>query len=209
MSEVAAARDGCLVWLAEAAVASIHMMDNAPGDLPGRFVDFERVVWTLDKGAAPLALHALQRAQLLSVTDPDPLLSAIVTYIGDGLKGGAVEVVRELTRRGAELPHFGGGKAIANRLREMKETLRLIGIRQDESRDASTHLTFHMYRTKFGAESAQNAHSDIPTREKMNNNGHMNGEGFPGSANTADSAHEPPTGAEQKGSASSANERRI
>jgi len=197
MSEVAAARDGCLVWLAETAVASIHMMDSAPSDLPGRFVDFERVVWTLDKAGAPFALHALQRAQLLAVTDPDPLLASIVAYVGTGLRGSPAEVVRELNRRGADLPHFGGGKAIANRLREMKETLRLIGVRQDESRDASTHLTFHLYRTKLDAETAQNAHSDNPTREKVNNNGHMNGRSSPGSAKSAHSADQDVTEKEE------------
>lgn len=176
MAEVVSARDGCLVWLAKTAVTAINTMDAAPTNLPGRFVDFERTVWTLDKGQAWLVLTALQRAQLLAVTDPDPLLAAIVSYVDDGLRGSAADIVRELSQRGALLPYFGSGKAIANRLHELTETLRLVGIRLEDRSDANRHRTFNIYRTKIDAQTAQSAHPDNPSREKENSNGHKSGE---------------------------------
>jgi len=194
-AEVVAARDGCLVWLAQAAISALVTMDSAPSDLPGRFVDFERVVWTLDKNQARPALTALQRAQLLAVTDPDPLLSAIVTYVDDGLQGSASDIVRDLTSRGALLPYFGSGKAIANRLRELTETLRLVAIRLEDRSDANRHRTFNIYRVKIDAQTAQSAHPDNPTREKVNGNGsHKSGESPGKSADCAVCADDSPNG---------------
>jgi hypothetical protein len=173
MGGLSASRDGCMAWLATKAAQALSEAHSAPNDLPGRFVDLERLVWAMDKANARLTLHALQKAQLLAVTDPDPLLAAIIAHIGDGLNATPKELVRELQQRGADLPFLGGGKAIANRVREAKDTLRLMGIRVQESTDAGGHTTFRLHR--FTAEPAEKADSSNPSREKGSTNGDHKG----------------------------------
>jgi hypothetical protein len=118
--ELAEARDGALVWLARIAAEALARAAMAPESLPGRFVDWARVVWALDPQSGPSALEAMARAQQLAITDPDPLAAKIVAYLREhealeGVPKGIVETIDCYH----ELEYLGGGKAIARRLREL------------------------------------------------------------------------------------------
>ena len=147
-------RDEALTWLALRAVAMLERVENAgriPA-LPGRFVDFARVVWAFDSQRARPALEALQQAQALTVGNSDDLLTAIVEH-ADGLlgesgqwRGKAAELPTKLTSLGADLPYFGGGKLIANKLREGKGTLALFGLSLDWHSTGGGHVYFTLKR---------------------------------------------------------------
>lgn len=137
------ARDGCLVHLVRQAAALIDARANAPKGLPARFLDFAEMTWAwhrVNDHEATLypTLTAWRAAQFLSIGDADPLLAAILECApSDGVRPEGVyrlapaELVRELTRRGAELPQLGGGKAIKRRLIELRASLALAGWRLD------------------------------------------------------------------------------
>lgn len=137
IQEVRDKRDAVLTWLVTRAVSLLDRLPTAP-TLPGRFVDFGRVVWAYDKGRASEALKVLQRAQALTVGDADPLISAILEYadvlIGEQgqWEGTPSALARALGSAGADLPYLGGGKAIARMLREGSGTLALFGLSLDD-----------------------------------------------------------------------------
>jgi len=54
----------------------------------------------------------------------------------------ASDLLRGLSDAGAGLPYLGGGKAIANRLRELRSTLRLCGWKLEVGKDAHGHTWF-------------------------------------------------------------------
>ena len=152
--EVTERRSEVLTWLALRAVAMLERVENAgkiPA-LPGRFVDFGRVVWAFDNERARAALEALQQAQALTVGNSDDLLTAIVEH-ADGLlgesgqwRGKAAELPTKLTNLGADLPYFGGGKLIANKLREGKGTLALFGLGLEWQSTGGGHVYFLLKR---------------------------------------------------------------
>ena len=152
--EITERRSEVLTWLALRAVAMLARIEHA-GEiptLPGRFVDFGRVVWAFDSNRARTALEALQQAQALTVGNSDDLLTAIVEH-ADGLfgdtgqwRGKAAELAGKLTVLGAELPYLGGGKAIAGRLREGKGTLALFGLELDWQATGGGHVYFTLKR---------------------------------------------------------------
>jgi hypothetical protein len=55
-------------------------------------------------------------------------------------------MVRVLTDAGAEIPYQGGGKAIANRLRELRSSLALAGWKLDTGVDEHRHAWFTLTR---------------------------------------------------------------
>ena len=138
-------RDRVLTWAVMQAVYLLQKLPAAP-TLPGRFVDFGRVVWAYDNGRAPAALQALQQAQALTVGDADPLISAILEHAGEllgeqGEWGGSPSgLVKALTEAGAELPYLGGGKGIARMVREGTGTLALFGMRVKEIKSGNNTL---------------------------------------------------------------------
>ena len=153
-NEVTERRSEVLTWLALRAVAMLDQVEHAnriPA-LPGRFVDFGRVVWSFDQERAHAALEALQQAQALTVGNSDDLLTAIVEH-ADGLlgesgqwRGKAAELPGKLTALGADLPYFGGGKLIAGKLREGKGTLALFGLALDWQNMGGGHVYFTLKR---------------------------------------------------------------
>ena len=133
--ELAHARDGALAWLARRAADALARSASAPDKLPGRFVDWARTVWALDPQLGPVALEAMARAQQLAIVDPDELGAAIVAYLRKHavLEGTPTEIVELLDPSKDLLPHFGGGKAIARRLRELaKGFLIKAGVKGEE-----------------------------------------------------------------------------
>ncbi|MCP4540118.1 MAG: hypothetical protein GY832_23520 [Chloroflexi bacterium] len=133
IQEVKEKRGAVLTWLTRRAVHLIDRLPHAP-TLPGRFVDFGRVVWVHSPENAPQALFALQGAQSLMVGDADPLISSIVEHF-DALAGGrdywtgnTQSLTQSLVVQGAKLPFFGSGKVITRMLREGKDTLELFGL---------------------------------------------------------------------------------
>ena len=152
--EVIDRRSEVLTWLALRAVAMLDRIERAgriPA-LPGRFVDFGRVVWAFDQERAHSALEALQQAQALTVGNSDDLLTAIVEH-ADGLigesgqwRGKAAELAAKLTALGADLPYMGGGKAIAGKLREGKGTLALFGLALEWQATGGGHVYFLLKR---------------------------------------------------------------
>ncbi len=157
LAEVDAQRNGLLSWATQTAQALLTVRDDAPPALPLRFVDYGRMVWAYmrQQGSEKLAepmLDALRRAQALAVGEADPLVEAILSH-WDALApegswwGGASQLVRTLTEAGADLPYLGGGKRIANQLREARETLALAGIDLREQRDRHGHTSFGLLRT--------------------------------------------------------------
>lgn len=127
-------RDGLLSWAATVAAKMLGMVGQAPAGLPARFLDFARLVWAyhaIDGRAADTipALLAWRQAQSLAVGDADPLVAAILEY-GTAVAGRTLtpaDLVRELTRAGADIPLLGGGKRIAKQLRELRSLLKLAG----------------------------------------------------------------------------------
>jgi hypothetical protein len=154
IAEVLEKRDRVLSWAARTAVYLLHELPGAP-TLPGRFVDFSRVVWAFDPDNAAPALRALQKAQALTVGDADPLIAAIVEHANVLLgehgrwEGRASALVDALQHLEAGLPWLGRGKAIARRLRESKETLSLFGLSLADRSSGSATL-FVLQRQDHG-----------------------------------------------------------
>lgn len=163
---VATHRDGLLSWCALEAAALLRDRYGAPPGLPLRFVDFARLVWAYVRRhgrgeQAAYLLLALRQAQALTVGEADPLTEAIVTHFdaiaqGGFWEGSGRDLTRALTDAGADLPYLGGGKRVANCLREAKATLVLMGIELSERQDAQRHITFTL---RARAQNAQNAQS--------------------------------------------------
>jgi hypothetical protein len=155
-AEVAACRDGLLVYLLTKAAETAQKRKDAPGGLPARFLDYARWVWGWyaalgDERKAVPALTAWRAAQSLAVIEADPLLTAILEYGEKVLpeqrfRQSATEMVRVLTDAGAEIPYQGGGKAIANRLRELRSSLALAGWKLDTGVDEHRHAWFTLTR---------------------------------------------------------------
>ena len=119
-------------------------MQKAP-ILPGRFVDFGRLAWSLYPDKAHDALEALEQAQALTVGDADPLVTAITGY-ADQLVGKArtwsgtpTKLIDDLRSYGADIPRQ-GGKGIANRLRDAKDSLELFGLSLTEKQQGNNAI---------------------------------------------------------------------
>ena len=146
IAELREKRDRVLTWITRKAVYLLHKLPDAP-TLPGRFVDYSRIVWAFDPDNAETALRALRKAQALTVGDADPLIAAIVEYTDALLgecgrwEGRASALVDALQDLEAGLPWLGKGKAIARRLREGKETLSLFGLSL-ESKTSGNNTVF-------------------------------------------------------------------
>jgi len=154
IAEVRDKRDAVLTWLAHQAVRLLHELPRAPA-LPGRFVDFGRVVWAHDSDNAADALRALRKAQAMIVRDADPLIAAILAH-ADALldqhgrwEGNASALRKALTRLGDGLPYLGTGKAIARTLREGRDTLALSGLSLSDRRSGGATL-FVLQRQDHG-----------------------------------------------------------
>jgi hypothetical protein len=140
--EIDASRAGVLVYLARAAADLLAWLPQAPDGLPARFQDFARLTWAWHAATGRPeqvvpALIAWRQAQALAVGDADPLLRVITEYtpVAGFVRKTATDIVRALADAGADLPHIGGRKAIAGRLRELKASLGLAGWRLEEHPD--------------------------------------------------------------------------
>lgn len=132
-------RDGVLSWMAYHAVNVLDRRSKAPRGLPARFQDFAQIVWAYcasigNEDIVVDVLKAWRSAQGLSVGDADPLMRAIVEYINEDDTGFGLfdlspkELIDKLKLAGADIPFMGGGKNIAQRLRELKSMLDGLGI---------------------------------------------------------------------------------
>ena len=151
--EVGEYRSEVFAYLVTAAANMLSWAPQAPGELPARFLDFARLAWawyaaTGQPGGAIPALNAWRAAQALAVGDADPLLRAILEYApAEGIQHRtATDFVRLLGDVGATLPHLGGGKAIAHRLRELRASLSLAGWELIEEPDKVNKRSFYTLR---------------------------------------------------------------
>ena len=156
--EVVEYRSEVFAYLVTAAANMLSWAPQAPGELPARFLDFARLAWawyaaTGQPERAIPALNAWRAAQALAVGDADPLLRAILEYApAEGIqRRTATDFVRELGDAGATLPHLGGGKAIAHRLRELRASLTLAGWELIEEPDKVNKRSFYTLRPCRGA----------------------------------------------------------
>ncbi len=156
--EVGEYRSEVFAYLVTAAANMLSWAPQAPGELPARFLDFARLAWawyaaTGQPERAIPALHAWRAAQALAVGDADPLLRAILEYApAEGIqRRTATDFVRVLGDAGATLPHLGGGKAIAHRLRELRASLSLAGWELIEEPDKVNKRSFYTLRPCRGA----------------------------------------------------------
>lgn len=145
-------RDGLLVYLTTAAANLAGWRTQAPAGLPARFSDFASLAWAWyrvtdrEEQARP-ALAAWRSAQALTVGEADKLLIAITEH-APTLEAKvltdfqASDLVKTLSNPpfAAELPYMGGGKAIANRLRELKGSLVMTGWTLTERRESGRTL---------------------------------------------------------------------
>lgn len=150
--DVASHRDGLLVYLTTAAATLADLRPKAPAGLPARFSDFASLVWawyyaTNQEDNARPALAAWRAAQALAVGEADPLLIAIVEHapkLDDKQLVGfqASDLIRNLSNPpfSADIPYMGGGKAIANRLRELKGSLTMTGWTLTERKEGGRTL---------------------------------------------------------------------
>jgi len=151
--EVVEYRSEVFAYLVTAAAHMLSWAPQAPGELPARFLDFARLAWawyaaTGQPERAIPALNAWRAAQALAVGDADPLLRAILEYApAEGIqRRTATDFVRALGDAGAMLPHLGGGKAIAHRLRELRASLSLAGWELIEEPDKVNKRSFYSLR---------------------------------------------------------------
>lgn len=156
--EVMEYRSEVFAYLVTAAANMLSWAPQAPGELPARFLDFARLAWawyaaTGQPERAVPALNAWRAAQALAVGDADPLLRAILEYAPvEGIqRRTATDFVRALGDAGATLPHLGGGKAIAHRLRELRASLILAGWELIEEPDRVNKRSFYTLRRSRGA----------------------------------------------------------
>lgn len=144
-TEILTHRDHILTWLVRQAQQGLAAAMES--ELRTRFLKFSVIAQTLLKKQTFEALDAWNRAQQLCITDPDPLVAAILEFLpAEGLRGSPTDIVRILQERGAELPYLGGAKAIARRLRELSPTLRLAGVSIQEDKDEHRHLILTIWR---------------------------------------------------------------
>lgn len=147
LAQVDAARNGLLSWAALTASQLLAMRHEAPTGLPLRFVDFARLFWAYMRvegqpERAAAMLYSLRQAQSLTVGDADPLIQALLEHFDaiasdDGYwQGSASDLISALKTAagavGGDLPFLGGGKRVANGLRESRATLELLGISMKE-----------------------------------------------------------------------------
>jgi hypothetical protein len=156
--EVARERSGMLAYLVRWASRTLEAQRDAPPDLPARFLDFARLVWGWHRIAERAqdtrpVLTAWRAAQALAVGDADPLLTAILEHAPpEGFtRITGTELVRRLTQCGAELPYLGGGKRIANHLREIRGSLKFAGwqLGEDQTPDGAR---FSLLRSRHSVE---------------------------------------------------------
>ncbi len=132
-------RSAVLSWMAYYAVDVMERRKRAPKGLPARFQDFARIVWAYCTaiGREDMVIDVLKAwrsAQSLSVGDADPLMRAIVEYLSEDDTGiglvdlSAKELIDKLKAAGADLPFMGGGRNVAQRLRELAPMLTGMGI---------------------------------------------------------------------------------
>ncbi len=147
-------RDNALTWLVMQAIELLEKIPYAPRQLPGRFIDFNRVVWAYDSDHAAAYLLAMLQAQALAVGNSDVLIMAIIEHFeaiaddGSFWKGTPKQLTTALNDAGAELPYLGGGKAIAQRLREAMATLSLYGIDVTTSKSGNATIYRLSYMNK-------------------------------------------------------------
>lgn len=135
--EVLYNRDGVLSYLATEGASLLGDETPAAG-FASRFQEFAKVATRDPNVDGNAALSAWIKAQALGVTDNDPLLQAILDWHDEiPLTGTATELVKQLSGKGADIPHQGGGKKIARKLREMKSALIMAGmiVREQQMRD--------------------------------------------------------------------------
>lgn len=170
-------RNRLMTYLALHAWRARHLMNEAP-DLPGRFVSFARLVWAYGRvigwDAAPV-LRAAIIMQSLTAADSDEMVSALLEHWADissdnGWSGTPTELVNALEEAGAKLPHYGGGKAIATVLRELKPILRTVGFELGERKQGSNTVFSLSYQEDTEGDAAtlkreQNAEEKTPEGE--------------------------------------------
>ena len=158
--EVEEKRNGLLSWAAAAACEMLTHRHEAPAGLPLRFTDFANMTWAYcrsirrhDWGAT--IVLALRHAQTLTMGENDPITEAMVGYF-DAMeptgywKGTASELVKDLVAAGADIPFFGGGKAIARHIREAQAPLSQAGFSMWITKEGS-NTTFTVIHNKGGA----------------------------------------------------------
>lgn len=143
------ARSGLFVYMAQLAAKMLTYIAATPAGLPGRFVDFNRLIYAYlaaygaeDRAAAMLT--AWRKAQMLGIGDPDPFLKAIIEHLPPAgfQRVAASELVQRLSAACKDageqpLPFLGGGKAIARQLRELSSALAQLDVQLSEDIDAS------------------------------------------------------------------------
>lgn len=160
-------RDGALAYLAQSAANVLSWRDQAPRGLPARFLDFAALVWgwcrAMDQEAEAVpTLKAWREAQFLAVGEADPLLAAIMEF-GDSVPApertnvSPSQLIRNLTKAGANIPFIGGGKAIARNLRELTTSLRLAGWHLEQGRIGEQAFVVLRRMRGAAAESAKSA----------------------------------------------------
>lgn len=163
LAQLPLARSQSLSWMAYHAVNVLDRRRSAPKGLPARFQDFAQVVWaycasTGQEAAVHGILTAWRSAQSLSVGDADPLMRAIVEYMNEDSTGmglydlSAKELVQKLQAAGADMPYMGGGKVIAQRLRELKGMFNALGFTFTE-RIVQHRPKFSIYVQSHGGKS--------------------------------------------------------
>lgn len=145
--EVQENRNGLLSWAALTACEMLTHRHEAPAGLPLRFTDFANMTWAYCRSlrrhewGATLVL-ALRHAQTLAMGENDPITEAMMGYFDvmeptGYWKGSATELIRDLVAAGAEIPFFGGGKAVARHIREAQAPLSQAGFSMWISKDGS------------------------------------------------------------------------
>lgn len=142
LDEVVKNRDGVMTLLTLEAIRLLAVKKEASG-LPSRFQGFAQMVVAADPTNGRAALLAWERAQLFGLVEMDPFTAAIIEHVHASgmLKGYPSEILKALPNFNPQYHH--GGKAIANKLREMKQTLALAGIKMlEEQSQGKTCFTF-------------------------------------------------------------------
>jgi hypothetical protein len=115
MAEVNANRNGIMSWVAETAAAGL--LGPARAGLPSRFQAFARLVIHIAPEHGREALERFTWAARTAIVDIHPLIQAILSCQME-VKGTPSGIVAQLKKDGRDIPFLGGGKQIANLLRE-------------------------------------------------------------------------------------------
>jgi hypothetical protein len=122
LAEVQQKRDGLMSWIA--LTAAVLLRESSSESYPGRFQLFGRLVCALDPFTGAESLEVAYRAARASVVDLHPLIKAVIEF-GKPLSGNTSDITKKLEENGYLIPYLGGGKKIANLLREHKHLYRL------------------------------------------------------------------------------------